>query len=71
MPTFNRNRTWQIKAVVPQLSRRIINSHRVELTSNEMLELTCPKIEILPCSRSSRGPNQRSWSHSYRRRRVR
>ena len=69
MPAFNRNRTAQIKQVIGRLGRRITNSHRVELTSDDMLEIyTKPQDrEILTkvFSLVAMSNDQRNWSHAY------
>ena len=39
MPAFNKNRAFQLKQIIRRLGTRIINAHRVEMTSDEMFEL--------------------------------
>ena len=69
MPAFNKNRAYQLKQIIRRLSNRIINAHRVELTSDEMFELYTKEEdrEILTkvFTLVAMGSDQRSWSHAY------
>ena len=69
MPAFNKNRAFQLKQIIRRLSYRIIHSHRVEMTSDEMMELYTKEEdrEILTkvFTLVQIGNDQRSWSHTY------
>ena len=69
MPAFNKNRSFQLKQIIRRLGNRIINAHRVELTSDEMLELYTKEEdrEILTkvFSLVQMSDTTRSWSHNY------
>ena len=69
MPAFNKNRAFQLKQIIRRLGTRIINAHRVELTSDEMYELYTKEEdrEILTkvFSLVQMSSDQRSWSHPY------
>ena len=69
MPAFNKNRAFQLKQIIRRLGARIINSHRVEMTSDEMMELYTKEEdrEILTkvFTLVQMGNDQRSWSHTY------
>ena len=69
MTAFNKNRAYQLKQIIRRLGNRIINSHRVEMTSDEMLLLYTKEEdrEILTkvFTLVQMGSDQRSWSHTY------
>ena len=70
MPAFNKNRASQLKQIIAPAGARIINSHRVEMTSDEMMELytkeedreILTKVFTLVAMGSD---TQRVWSHPY------
>ena len=69
MTAFNRNRSSQLKQIIRRLGNRIINAHRVEMTSDEMMELYTKEEdrEILTkvFTLVAMSSDQRSWSHPY------
>ena len=70
MTAFSRGRAHQIRTVISRLGSRIVNSHRSDMTSDELFELYTKEQDRPILTKVfdlvQLGSDQRSWSHDYK-----